>query len=88
MNVAATYTDTLTRAVATALDGAPLSLRDIARRTGATHVKLLRVSRGENAAAPMLAEAVAKALATVGQDCTKRAQRLRGALSSSRRRKS
>jgi hypothetical protein len=73
------------KAVARALDGAPLSLRDVARRTGVTHVKLLRVTRGENIARPGLAEAVAGALDEVGRDCQRRAKRLRTAIKAQRR---
>jgi hypothetical protein len=74
----------LSRVVRRALSDAPVSLREIARRAGVSHVQLARIVTGARPATPTVAAAVARALEGIGADCAKRAARLWPLLDSTR----
>lgn len=65
-----TMSTQLTKKVRAALDGAPCSLRALAREAGVSHVTLVRINGGEREATPVVAKAVADALARWARRCT------------------
>ncbi len=73
----------VTRTMQRILADSPVSLREIARRCGVSHVQLARIVNGERNATPAVAAAVATALETLGADCTARAKRVRRSLATS-----
>lgn len=70
----------LTRAVQQSLTGAPVSLRELARRTGISHVHLARLVSGERNATEAVARALADALDTIAIEAAKEAKRVRRSL--------
>jgi len=72
--------DPLTRAVQLALLNAPVSLRQLSRRTGLSHVLLSRIVAGKRRATWPVAQAMAQALHEVSFVCDKEEERLRKAL--------
>lgn len=75
----------ITRTVQQALANAPVSLRELARRTGISHVQLARVVSGERNATAAVAEAVADALEAIAGEATKEAKCVRRSLTKHRR---
>jgi transcriptional regulator with XRE-family HTH domain len=75
----------ITRAVQQALANAPVSLRELARRTGISHVQLARVVAGERNATEAVATAVAGALDAIATEAAKESKRVRRSLSNHRR---
>ena len=75
----------LTRAVRDALVNAPVSLREIARRTGISHVQLARIVSGHRNATQDVASAVADALDTIATESAKESKRVRRSLTNHRR---
>ena len=75
----------LTRAVQRSLSRAPVSLREIARRTGISHVQLARLVSGERNATDAAARAVADALDAIASESAEEAKRVRRSLTSHRR---
>ena len=63
----------VTRAVCRALTSAPVSLRELGRRTGVSHVLLARIVAGDRNATPTVARLVADALDTIGEESAKAA---------------
>ncbi len=53
-----------------------MSLRELSRQVGVSHVHLARIVHGERNATPEQAAAIAKALEAIGADCAKRAARV------------
>ena len=67
----------VTRAVRQSLAQAPVSLREVARRAGISHVHLARIVSGERNATPAVARAVVKALDAIAAESAKAAARVR-----------
>ena len=70
----------LTKAVRKALTEAPVSLREIGRRSGVSTAQIARLAAGERNATPAIATAIAKALDTLSADCAAGAARIHRAL--------
>lgn len=75
----------LTRAVQHGLANAPVSLREIARRSGISHVQLARIVSGERNATQAVGRAIANALETIAAESAKEAKRVRRSLTTHRR---
>ncbi len=75
----------LTRTVQQALASAPVSLRELARRTGISHVQLARIVSGERNATEAVAEAVADALDAIATAAAKESKRVQRSLTNHRR---
>ena len=75
----------LTRAVQQSLTNAPVSLRELARRTGISHVQLARIVSGERNATEAVARAVATALDLIAVESAKQAKRVRRSLTNHQR---
>ncbi len=75
----------LTRAVQKSLEEAPVSLRDLGRRAGISHVQLARIIAGERNATPAVAEAVADALDRIAAEAKTGAARVRRSLDTHQR---
>ncbi len=63
-------------AIRKALDGAPVSRREVARRAGVSHSTLNRIVSGEQKATDALADAIADALRSIGRESCKGARRI------------
>ena len=70
----------VTRAVRESLAQAPVSLREIARRAGISHVLLARIVAGERNATAVVADAVTTALEAIAAESAKAAARVRRSL--------
>jgi transcriptional regulator with XRE-family HTH domain len=70
----------ITRSVQQSLANAPVSLRELARRTGTSHVQLARIVSGERNATEAVARAVADALDAIATESAKEATRVRRSL--------
>jgi transcriptional regulator with XRE-family HTH domain len=70
----------VTRAVQRSLAKAPVSLRELARRTGISHVQLARIVTGERNATPAVAQAVADGLDAIATEASAGAARVRRSL--------
>jgi transcriptional regulator with XRE-family HTH domain len=77
--------NTVTRSVQQALANAPVSLRELARRTGISHVQLARVASGERTATKPVALAVVEALEAIAAQATKESTRVRRSLTAHQR---
>ena len=75
----------LTRAVQHALVNAPVSLRELARRTGVSHVQLARIVSGERNATESVAATVADALDAIADEATGQSRRVRRSLTNHQR---
>lgn len=75
----------ITRTVQQALANAPVSLRELARRTGISHVQLARVVSGERNATESVAKAVADALDAIATEAAKESKRVRRSLTNHKR---
>lgn len=75
----------LTRTVQHALANAPVSFRELARRTGISHVQLARIVSGERNATEAVAQAVADALDAIADEAVTEAKRVRRSLNPQRR---
>lgn len=75
----------LTRAVQHSLANAPVSLRELARRTGVSHVQLARIVAGERNATETVAVAVADALNAIAAEAVTEAKHVRRSLTNHRR---
>lgn len=64
-------TDPLTSAVRRALKDAPCSMRALAREAGISHANLVRIIAGSRPATQGVADAVASALRTWGERCSR-----------------
>jgi hypothetical protein len=78
-HIAAVPKDRLTETVKLAVEGAPCSVRALARAAGVPDSTLVRIVAGERAATPALAAAVARALDGWGSRCRQLAQTVRQA---------
>jgi len=74
-----THSDPLTLAVAKAIAGAPVTLRELARRAGISAAFLHRIAHRTAGCTPRVADAVAKALEGIAQDADAEARRVRRA---------
>lgn len=70
----------LTRATQHSLANAPVSLRELGRRTGISHVQLARIVAGERNATEGVAIAVVDALNAIADEAAAAAQRVRRSL--------
>ena len=77
----------ITRAVHVALRDAPVSLREIGRRSAVSHAQLARIVASERNATPAVAGRVADALDKIGAECVTGAARVRRSLTSHKGRK-
>lgn len=75
----------LTRAVARALTGVPISLRALSRVASVSHAQLARIVAGDRRATPAVALAVASALETLSNDFTNAAAQIRRSANNQRR---
>ncbi len=66
-------------AVRKALSAAPVSVSAVAVRAGVSQSLLARIRSGDRAATPAVADAVARALETLGARCTRAARQIRQA---------
>lgn len=69
--------DRLTEAVSRALEGAPCSLRALARTAGVSHVQLLHIMQGKRRATPEVAAKVSAALDAWSERCATGARGIR-----------
>lgn len=75
----------VTRAVRQSLAQAPVSLREVARRAGISHVQLSRIVSGERNATPAVARAVVKAFDAIATESSNAAARVRRSLTTHER---
>ena len=75
----------LTRTVQQSLANAPVSLRELARRTEVSHVQLARIVAGQRNATETVATAVADALGAIATEATTEAKRVMRSLTNHRR---
>jgi transcriptional regulator with XRE-family HTH domain len=75
----------LTRTVQQALANAPVSLRELARRTGISHVQLARVVSGERNATQAVAAAIAEALEGIATEAATESKRVRRSITNHQR---
>lgn len=69
--------DALTRAVRQSIMRMPVSLRELARRSGTSHVHLSRIVSGERRATAASARAIAEALDAIAAEAARAAARVR-----------
>ncbi len=72
--------DRLTQAARAAIEGAPGSLRSLARMAGVSHVLLIKIRDGKQRATPTVAAALAQALEQWATACFDAAGKLHRAL--------
>lgn len=75
----------ITRAVQTSLANSPVSLRELGRRIGISHVQLARIASGDRNATAAVAEAVARGLEAIADESAKAASRVRRSLTKNQR---
>lgn len=75
----------ITRAVQHSLANSPVSLRELARRIGISHVQLARIASGDRNATPAVARAVADGLDTIATEAMTASKRVRRSLTNQER---
>lgn len=75
----------LTRTVRDAIRNAPVSIRDIARRAGVSHVLLVHIMTGKRAATWVVAQAIASGLTEIANLSGRGAARIERSLKHQRR---
>ena len=75
----------VTAAVRRTLANAPVSLRELGRRSGISHAQLARIVAGQRNATPVVARAVADALDTIAAEALKAAALVRRSLTTHHR---